>query len=460
VIPAHHSSALFICAQGIYLRASCPRVNASARIASHLISGIISFLPRFFIHPDMKALDAVCGALCLSTLLACLLTPTAARGQLTPSAAEKFQQGTISLQQGKLDVAAEAFESVIQESPRFAGAYFNLGLVREQQGEFGAAVSSLQKALALDPKLRGANLFLGIAEYRLNHYDLAMSALRAETKANSSDPKAWMWLGVAELAAEKPEAAVVALDKAAQLAPDDVDILYHRGHAHMLVSKASYEHMLRVSPDSWRVHQVLAQADSEADRDMDAIAEYKAAIKDAPGQPGLHEELATEYWKSGKLDEAEAEYTQELAIDPHSLLATYKLGSLRVDRGKPQEGKPLIEAALKENQSLPNAYYYLGRAEMQLGNNPAAVDDFKRAVAASNTDPDIAEQAYYQLSQIYRRLHQTEEAQAALANFLRLKQEATEHQQQIFERKRKAHEQAEPAPSEAAPTESPDREHN
>jgi tetratricopeptide (TPR) repeat protein len=252
-----------------------------------------------------------------------------------------------------------------------------------------------------------------------------------------------MWLGVTELAAEKPEDAVVALDKAARLAPDDVDILYHRGHAHMLVSQASYEHMLRVNPSSWRVHQVLAQAAAQSDRDMDAIAEYQVAIKGAPGQPGLHEELATEYWKSGKLDEAEAEYTQELAIDPHSLLATYKLGSLRVERGKPQEGKPLIEAALKQNQNLPNAYYYLGRAEMLLGDDPAAIDDFKRAVTAPNTEPDIAQQTYYQLSQIYRRQHKLAESQEALNNFLRLKQQATEHQQQLFERKRKTQE-AEP----------------
>jgi tetratricopeptide (TPR) repeat protein len=294
----------------------------------------------------------------------------------------------------------------------------------------------------------------------LNHYEPAIAALNRELKVNGSDAHAWMWLGVVELAADRPEEAAVALDKAAKLAPEDVDILYHRGHAHMLVSKASYEHMLHANPDSWRVHQVLAQAASQADRDTDAIAEYQAAIRGAPGQPGLHEELATEYWKSGKLDEAEAEYAQELTIDPHSLLATFKLGSLRVDRGKPREGKPLIEAALKENDNLPNAYYYLGRCETQLGNDPAAVDDFKRAVAATNTDPEIEQQAYYQLSQIYRRLHQTGEAQTALANFLRLKQEASEHQQQTFQRKRKMQEQTEPAPPESAPPQPSDGEHN
>jgi tetratricopeptide (TPR) repeat protein len=392
-------------------------------------------------------------ALCFAT--ASLFLPVIALGQLTPSVAAKFQQGTSSLEQGNLDLAAQAFESVIRESPKFAEAYFNLGLVREQQGDFNAAANTLHHALILKPSLRGANLFLGIAEYRLNQYDAAITALRAEIKVNSSDPKAWMWLGVTELAAEKPEDAVVALDKAARLAPDDVDILYHRGHAHMLVSQASYEHMLRMNPGSWRVHQVLAQAAAQSDRDMDAIAEYQVAIKGAPGQPGLHEELATEYWKSGKLDEAEAEYTRELSIDPQSLLATYKLGSLRVERGKPQEGKPLIEAALRQNQNLPNAYYYLGRAETQLGNDLTAVDEFKRAVAAANTDPEIAQQAYYQLSQLYRRQHKTEEAQTALANFLRLKQEATEHQQQLFERKRKMQEQGQPPPPEP-----PNGEHN
>jgi len=367
----------------------------------------------------------------------------------------RFRHGTEAMHNGSFDEAARDFLAVIRASPRFAEAYLNLGLAHEQQGKYEEAIQSLQQALKLKPTLRGANLFLGIAEYRLNHYEPAIAALNRELKVNGSDAHAWMWLGVAELAADRPEEAAVALDKAAKLAPEDVDILYHRGHAHMLVSKASYEHMLHVSPDSWRVHQVLAQAASQADRDIDAIAEYQAAIRGAPGQPGLHEELATEYWKSGKLDEAEAEYAQELTIDPHSLLATFKLGSLRVERGKPQEGKPLIEAALKENHNLPNAYYYLGRSETQLGNDSAAVEDFKRAVAEPNTDPDIAQQAYYQLSQLYRRLHQNDEAQAALANFLRLKQEAGEHQQQVFERKRKMQEQNAPPPSAT-----PDGEHN
>jgi tetratricopeptide (TPR) repeat protein len=374
---------------------------------------------------------AILGVITLSFLA------NTAIAQTEPGSNEAFRQATTALREGHLDEAASGFEAVTRALPTFAGAYFNLGLVREEQGKFDEAVASLKKALALNPRLPGANLFLGIAHYRLNQYEPAAAALRLETKQNPSDAKAWMWLGVTQLAMEQPEDAAVSLDKAAKLAPNDVDTLYHRGHAHLLVSKLSYERMLHADPNSWRIHQVLAQANSEASRDMDAIAEYQAAIKAAPQQPGLHEELGTEFWKMGKMEEAEAEYKQELAIDPHSLLATYKLGSLQVMTAKAAEGKPLIESALRQDPNLKEAYYYLGRAEMQLGNDAAAVDAFKKAIAVIS-DPDIIEQAWYQLAMVYRRMHRTDDSQKALVIFQKLKDEAAEHQQLSLEKRRAA----------------------
>src|SRR6266850_4256372 len=131
------------------------------------------------------------------------------------------------------------------------------------------------------------HLFLGIAYFRLNQMDKALAAIQKESVSYPKDAHAWMWLGVGRLAEDKPEEAAEALDKAATLAPDDMDILYHRGRAHLLVSKNSYAKMFKAGPKSWRVHQVLAQANAEADRHMDAVAEYQAAIKLAPTQPGL-----------------------------------------------------------------------------------------------------------------------------------------------------------------------------
>jgi len=74
--------------------------------------------------------------------------------------------------------------------------------------------------------------------------------------------------------------------------------------------------MFKAGPKSWRVHQVLAQANAEADRHTDAVAEYQAAIKLAPTQPGLHEELGSEYRSLGKVREAEESFLANLKLPP------------------------------------------------------------------------------------------------------------------------------------------------
>jgi len=255
----------------------------------------------------------------------------------------RFREASEAMRNGNLEAAAEGFVAVVKEAPSFAAAHLNLGLVREEQGRHEEAIASFQKALLLNPKLRGANLFLGIAEYRLNQLDKAIPPLRKETAAYPKDAGAWMWLGVVELAGEHPEEAAAALDKAADLNPSDVDILYHRGQAHLLVSKNSYARMFKVDPKSWRVHQVIAQASAEADHYADAVAEYLAAIKLAPTQPGLHEELGSEYSSLGKVQEAEDAFLRELEIDPNSVFARYKLGVLNVERGDGAKAKELIE---------------------------------------------------------------------------------------------------------------------
>jgi tetratricopeptide (TPR) repeat protein len=244
---------------------------------------------------------------------------------------------------------------------------------------------------------------------------------------------------------------VEALDKAAKLDPKNVDILYHRGRAHLLVSKDSYTEMFRLDPKSWRVHQVLAQTDAESEHHEEAVAEYLEAIKLAPMQPGLHEELGSEYRILVKLPEAEAAFRRELEIDPNNVLAQYKLGVMAVEKGDAAEGKKLIEEALKEKPGLLNADYNLGRAEMLLGNDTAAAEDFKRATQ-SNSEPEIIRQSWYQLGTVLRRMHHTEEAQQAFRTFQKLKDAEEEDLQR---RKRKRATQQEQQGQETPPTETP-----
>src|SRR5216684_7690643 len=354
--------------------------------------------------------------------------------QRSSSVDDRFRQATEAMRKGNLEEAGEGFAAIVKQAPSFAEAHLNLGLVREEQGRHEEAIASFQKALGLKPRVHGANLFLGVAYFHLNQLDKAIAAIEKETASYPKDAPAWMWLGVVRLAQDKPEDAAGALDKAANLAPNDMDILYHRGRAHLLVSNRSYGRMFRVDPHSWRVHQVIAQANAEADRHMDAVAEYQAAIKLAPTQPGLHEELGSEYRNLGKVQDAEDAYLRELEIDPNNVLAKYKLGALTVEKGDVAKGKELIEAALKEKPGLLHSDYNLGRAEMLLGNDAPAARLLERATSAPGSDPEVIQQAWYQLGIVYRRLHRMEDAQKAMATFQRLKDAEAENSQKKLKR--------------------------
>jgi tetratricopeptide (TPR) repeat protein len=354
------------------------------------------------------------------------------------------------MREGKLEEAAVGFTAAVKREPTFAEAHFNLGLVDEELGKYDEAIASLRAALKLKPHLHGANLFLGIAEFRLNNLQDAALGVQKETVAYPKDANAWMWLGVVRLAQDRPEDAAEALDKAAKLNPNDQDILYHRGRAHLLVSKNSYAKMFKIDEKSWLVHRVLAQANAEADRHVEAIAEYEAAIKIAPTQPGLHEELGTEYRSVNKIPEAEQAFREELALDSHNVLAIYKLGAIEVEKGDGAKGKELIEAAQKQNSDLVHLDYNLGRAEMLLNNDAAAASHFERTVK-SDSDPEVIEQAWFQLGTAYRRLHRMDEARNAMATYQQLKDQEAKKSQKALENYRQEHPDAADAPAPQSP---------
>jgi len=349
-----------------------------------------------------------------------------------------FHQGTAAMRGGQLDEAVADFSKAVALKPSFAEAFLNLGIAQLQQGHLDDAVTALSKSISLKPGLRGANLFLGIARYRKNDYAQAIPSLRRETRIDAANADAWMWLGVVQLAAGDATGASATLDKAAMLSPNNVDILYHRGRAHMLVSKETYEHMYQVAPESWRIHQVLAQSLVEQARYEEAANEVQVAIGLKPGEPGLHEELADIYWKQNDLVKAESEFQNELKTDPESLSSMYKLAVVSIERSKPEVSVELLSQVLDKTSHSANAHYQLGRAEAQLGNTEAAIQNFTSAVSDSGeSHTETLRQSYYQLAQLYRREQKNDQSRAALDAFMRLKQQADAQQSQKLQDKLK-----------------------
>lgn len=335
---------------------------------------------------------------------------------------EHLRQGAAAMTAGNFAEAAADYTAVTRARPEFAEGYLNLGLALEQAGQLEAARTALEKSLTLKPELRGGNLFLGLIAYRENRYKDAEARLQRETKLDAHDAKAWMWLGVCYLAENDAKDALAPLDQAYALDPQDADVLYHRGHAYLMMADASYGAMFGLNHDSVRVHQVLGEAYATGYRTEQAIAEFELTVQMAPHQPGLHEELADQYWVAGHLDKAEGAYRAELKIDPYSVTSLYKLGSLLVLNRDPAGGVDLLRGALRADPGLTEAHYYLANGLMDTGHNQEAIQEFDRAIAA-DPDNDCAMSSYYKLALLYRRADNAQASQDAMQKFLRLREQ-------------------------------------
>lgn len=360
-------------------------------------------------------------------LLCTLASLATAQGGPSVGVSQAMAQGAAQSKAGNFAQAVESYALVTRLEPGFAEGFFNLGLAEERVGNLDAARTNLEKAVRLKPTLRGANLFMGIIAYRENRFNDAEARLLAETRLDPKGAKAFMWLGVCHLAQDDAQKAIAPLDKAYALDPTDVDILYHRGRAYLLVANASFDAMFKVDHDSVRVHQVLGEAYAQAYRNEEAISEFELAVKMAPRQPGLHEELGDQDWIVGKLDKAAEAYRDELRIDPHAVSTMYKMGSMLVQNQNPTEGIQLLRDALRADPSLSDAHYHLGAGLMGIDQDQDAVHEFELAIAADPSS-DRAMSAYYKLAQAYRKLHKTQEAQAAMQNFQRMKAQVKERQ--------------------------------
>jgi len=78
----------------------------------------------------------------------------------------------------------------------------------------------------------------------------------------------------------------------------------------------------------------------------------------------------------------------------------------------------------------------------------AAIVNFNAVVAdRTQADPESLRQSYYQLAQLYRRAQRPEDSKAALASFMKLKQEAdAEHAEKLEEKMKRLSEAQQATP--------------
>ena len=353
-----------------------------------------------------------------------LLVLPFARTQVTASsadpAAEDLRKGTEAIRAGKADEAEKWFQAALNASPDNPAALMEFGVAELRLGKTENGVDSLQRAVALAPQTQGANLFLGIGYAQMHKVDECVAAMHRELELDPKDAQAEMWMGIVELQDGHPEKATEPLDRAAELAPNDLNILEYRGQAHSAVAFASFARMAVIDPNSWHVHRVQGELYSRQSQHKEAITEFLEAIKQAPGNPDLYEELGNEYRKSSDLEHAQQAYSKELELSHNNPIAMYNLAKIDIDADRTEDGLGLLQKVVQDYADFPATYFYLGLAEFNLGKTSDSLTALEKA-RMMHPEPELAPRIEYELSRVYRKLGRIEESNRAIQEYTRLK---------------------------------------
>jgi tetratricopeptide (TPR) repeat protein len=368
----------------------------------------------------MRTLNLV--AFTLYTILVLPLIAAQATQSPESGVGEDLRKGTEAIRGGKGEEAEKWFKAALQADPNNPDALMEFGVAELRVGKPADGVDALKRAVALEPRMQGANLFLGIGYAQMHKVEECVAALHRELELDPKDAQAELWLGIVELQDGHPEKATEPLDRASELAPNDLNILQYRGKAHSAVAFASYARMAVIDPNSWHVHDVQGQMYSQTSQHKEAIAEFQEAIKQAPNNGDLYEELGEEYRKAASLDLAQQAFEKELELSPSNPVAMYNLAKIDIETNHDEDGLGLLRKVVASYSGYAATYFYLGLGEFETGQTNQALADLEKS-QSMHPEPDLAPRIEYQLARVYRKLGRMDDANHAVREYTRLKAE-------------------------------------
>ncbi len=278
----------------------------------------------------------------------------------TLAAEEAYQLGLGHEKFGQIDDAERAYNAALAKDPLFSLAHLRLGLLALDRFEWHDAAQHFEKVLERDPTNGDAHYFLGIiAAESGRHLDAQRHYYRILPSSDKFERRDYV-LGLLDLSGGNAGDALLKLEAAAALTPEDVSV--REAYAYLLrkeelLSEAQNETnaILALDPtnalaeaERWFQSDVSEQKPSE---DLDALDRACAH------HPQGYLELATDYFRLSAWREASQILAHGLEITmkdgklPYPLLLYYRAyaaGQL----GDQQAARKFLEQARQEDQRL------------------------------------------------------------------------------------------------------------
>src|SRR6266704_3683889 len=241
-------------------------------------------------------------------------------------------------------------------------------------------------------------------------YALAIQLAEKHLSKYPKDVLVRVVLARAELAQGKPLQAFKTLQRVLEFDPKNIDALYYLSLVSKELSQSEYQRLFSLAPDSFRAHQVLAEAALSPGNPTEAEKEFKRALEVNPQSVDVSTELAELKRSQSKFDEAIAYYSQAEKSGLLNYDVAYGLGACYTYK---QEYPQAIEWLRKAVDLAPDSAagrFALGNALFQDGQLEAAIPELN---AALRLEPRM-KQGYFLLGRAYSKLGRQEEAKGAI----------------------------------------------
>lgn len=372
--------------------------------------------------------------LLLGTTAGPTVTPAVQEEGRRQEAARHAALASAAAQQRDFGRAEEEWKKALELEPGSTAGLNNLGMVYYLERKYPDAEAVLGQAVSLDPSLASARVLLGASLWRQGKLDRAIVELDRALEAHlaeAAEKTARTALHGALFAQEKYTRALKALRPLAEKYPHDVDVLYSLGQTHLQLAAESFRKIALSDPESYRVHQILAESLARQGRYRDAILEYKLALERKPDLAGLHYQIGLLFWANEEnpagQNAALEEFERELKINPYDGWSEYRLAQIYRKRRDTEKAAAHLWEAVELDPALVPARIALARNLESRGN---LADAEKQLQVAVKLEPDNSS-AHFRLAQIYKQRGNPAGAAEEIRKFEEIKNQREDAQRNL-----------------------------
>jgi tetratricopeptide (TPR) repeat protein len=304
---------------------------------------------------------------------------------------------------GKYELGEQFYERAIAKDPSFRWQYY-LSQLQTLKGGKAEALRTLESAMRLDSRYIPVRLKYARLLLEAGRAEEARQSLEETIRLDKNSVVAEFELARAMRALNRQEEAIAHLEKACARLPEYGAAQYslavaYRDAGRMEDAKTRfrlYEHykdripaqddplereFLAVAQGTKRELDVAKESLQRGDL-ANAASQYEALLKNDAESVAIRSSLVAIYYKLREFGKAEAHYREAVRRNPQFADAHYHYGMALQAQQRPLEAEEAFRLAIQAHATHAGALTQMGLLREKAGDNAAAVENYRKALAS------------------------------------------------------------------------------